>query len=143
MKGIHHATPPRKYNQQTEIPSFVERHSNIGCGIRTLQRYEVQFGFPVHRPAGKSRSSVLAFSDEVDAWLNRGPKRERPTGNPNQGMTLEQRRRYLAVAAEARRSREVATATFESCVRQARRVQEMVQKFEAMAQKMHSRRQSA
>ena len=52
-------------------------------------------------------------------------------------------RRYLAVAAEARRSREMATATFDSCVRQAKRVQEMVQKIDAMAHKMHRGRQSA
>jgi hypothetical protein len=85
----------------------------------------------------------LAFSDEVDAWFNRGPKRERPGQDSHPGLTIEQRRRYLAVAAEAKRSREIATTTFDSCMRQAKRVQEMVQKFEAMAQKVHSRRESA
>lgn len=130
-------------NKRKVLHSWKDISNYAGRGIRTIQRYEVQFGFPVHRPAGKRRSSVLAFSNEVDAWLNRPPKRERLDENSRNNLTLEQRRRYLAVIAEARRSREMATATFDSCVRQAKRVQEMVQKFNAMAQKMHRGRQSA
>ena len=45
----------------------------VGRGVRTVQRYEVQLGFPVRRPAGILRGSVMAFSDEIDAWLNRAP----------------------------------------------------------------------
>ena len=45
----------------------------IGRGVRTLQRYESQLGLPIRRPMGKDRSSVMAFSDEVDQWLNRSP----------------------------------------------------------------------
>jgi hypothetical protein len=135
--------PENTTSKRKLLHSWKDISNYAGLGIRTLQRYELQFGFPVHRPAGKSRSSVLAFSDEVDAWFDHGPKRERPAEHSHGGLTLEQRRRYLAVAAEARRSREMATATFDSCMRQAKRVQQMVQKFEAMAQKVHSRRESA
>jgi hypothetical protein len=60
--------PPRKI-----LHSWKEIASFIGCGVRTVQRYEVQFGFPVHRPAGTMRSAVLAFSDEVEAWLLQTP----------------------------------------------------------------------
>src|SRR5689334_5757429 len=49
------------------------RTSYIGRGVRTIQCYEVQFGLPVRRPAGSSRSSVMAFCDEIDAWLSRTP----------------------------------------------------------------------
>jgi response regulator RpfG family c-di-GMP phosphodiesterase len=41
--------------------------------VRTLQRYESQFGLPIHRPAGKDRSAVIAFSDELHQWLSRSP----------------------------------------------------------------------
>jgi predicted DNA-binding transcriptional regulator AlpA len=57
------------------LHSWKEISNYTGRGVRTIQRYEVQLGFPIHRPAGSPRSAVLAFSDEVDAWLNRSPVR--------------------------------------------------------------------
>ena len=57
------------------LHSWKEISSYTGRGVRTIQRYEVQLGFPIHRPAGSPRSAVLAFCDEVDAWLNRSPMR--------------------------------------------------------------------
>ena len=57
------------------LHSWKEISSYTGRGVRTIQRYEVQLGFPIHRPAGSPRSAVLAFSDEVDAWLSRSPMR--------------------------------------------------------------------
>lgn len=57
------------------LHSWKEISNYTGRGVRTIQRYEVQLGFPIHRPAGSPRSAVLAFSDEVDEWLNRSPKR--------------------------------------------------------------------
>jgi hypothetical protein len=38
-------------------------------GVRTVQRYERQMGLPVRRPHGQQGGVVLAFSDEVDAWV--------------------------------------------------------------------------
>lgn len=70
------AQPSKILNSWKEIASYT------GRGVRTVQRYEVQFGFPIHRPAGTSRSSVLAFSDEVEAWLRQAPvRRPLPTTN--------------------------------------------------------------
>jgi hypothetical protein len=40
-------------------------------GVRTAQRWESQLGMPVHRPALKDRSAVVAFSDELEFWLSR------------------------------------------------------------------------
>ena len=57
------------------LHSWKDISNYTGRGVRTIQRYEVQLGFPIHRPAGSPRSAVLAFSDEVDAWLNRSPVR--------------------------------------------------------------------
>ena len=55
------------------LHSWKEIASYVGRGVRTIQRYEGQFGLPVHRLAGRSRSSVMAFPDEIDGWLSRTP----------------------------------------------------------------------
>ena len=63
-----------------EISRYLDR------GIRTVQRWEVELGLPIRRPAGGSRSSVLAIPSEVDAWLasrplgNRGGRAPQSTG---------------------------------------------------------------
>jgi len=67
--------------QRRILHSWKEIASYIGRGVRTIQRYEVQFGLPVHRPAGSSRSSVMAFSDEIDDWLSRTPTDSRRVMN--------------------------------------------------------------
>jgi hypothetical protein len=67
------AEPARMKMQRRILHSWKEIASYIERGVRTVQRYEVQFGLPVHRPAGSSRSSVMAFCDEIDAWLSRTP----------------------------------------------------------------------
>jgi hypothetical protein len=52
-------------NGWKEISKHIER------GVRTAQRWESLLGMPVHRPALKNRSAVVAFSDELDGWLSR------------------------------------------------------------------------
>lgn len=50
-------------NSWKEISNYVNR------GVRTVQRWELCFGFPVRRPAGHVRSSVIALRTEIDAWM--------------------------------------------------------------------------
>jgi hypothetical protein len=57
------------------LNSWKEIANYVGRGVRTVQRWEAQLGLPVHRPAGKDHSAVLAFSSELDEWLNRRPLR--------------------------------------------------------------------
>lgn len=52
-------------NGWKEISNHIER------GVRTAQRWESLLGMPIHRPAMKDRSAVVAFSDELDGWLSR------------------------------------------------------------------------
>ena len=63
--------------QRRILHSWKEIASYVGRGVRTIQRYEAQFGLPVHRLGGRSRSAVMAFSDEIDAWLSRTPTHSR------------------------------------------------------------------
>jgi hypothetical protein len=63
------ATHSRVLNSWKEIASYV------GRGVRTVQRWEANLGLPVHRPKGKTRSAVLAFAEELDAWLRHTPVR--------------------------------------------------------------------
>lgn len=41
----------------------------LGLGVRTVQRHEVESMLPIRRPGEGDRSAVMAFSDEIDAWL--------------------------------------------------------------------------
>ena len=63
-----------------EIPAFLsgwkEIANYLGKGVRTVQRYERDFGLPVRRPAGKATGSVVATKAELDAWIAASPIRE-------------------------------------------------------------------
>ena len=49
-------------NSWKEIAEFVGRTE------RTVQRWEKLYGLPVHRPAGRERSAVIALASEIEAW---------------------------------------------------------------------------
>ncbi len=59
------------------LNSWKDVANYLGRGVRTVQRYEEKFGLPVRRVSGRDRASVMAFSDELDAWLNRTAMKER------------------------------------------------------------------
>ncbi len=44
--------------------------SYLGKGVRTVQRWENQFGLPVQRPNSKSKGTVRASRQELDVWLH-------------------------------------------------------------------------
>ena len=96
-----------------EISAYIER------GVRTLQRYERLMAFPILRPLGKRRSSVMAFRVEVDAWLQRAPQRGfRTRGGEDNTLTAK-----LAEARQqSRLNRERATTNRE----QAAQIRQMV-----------------
>ncbi len=41
----------------------------LGKGVRTVQRWENEFGLPVQRPDMKSKGTVRASRQELDLWL--------------------------------------------------------------------------
>jgi hypothetical protein len=62
--------------ENTTLNSWKEIANYIGRGVRTVQRWELFFGLPVHRPAGRNRSAVYALRSEVDQWLQSRPVRD-------------------------------------------------------------------
>ena len=55
----------RRLDSWKEIAAFFERDE------RTVRRWEVERGLPIHRVPGTSRGSVFAFASELEAWLRR------------------------------------------------------------------------
>ena len=108
-----------------EISTYTRR------GIRTLQRYENLQRFPIHRPAGRSRTSVLAFSDEIDAWFSKAKMRTNSVTNGAPPKLRESTLRTChAIATKAIYSRQMAAITWEASVQQAQRVQAMMKRLE-------------
>lgn len=55
------------------LNSWKEISAYVGRSVRTVQRWEAELGLPIRRPRGRSRSPVIAMSDEIDAWLRSAP----------------------------------------------------------------------
>ncbi|MFP5275498.1 MAG: hypothetical protein ACLGPM_00160 [Acidobacteriota bacterium] len=60
---------------------------------RTVQLWEKQEGFPVHRLAHSSRSSVYAFTAEIDAWLRTRSPQGAVQPPPERALASEPERR--------------------------------------------------
>lgn len=60
------------------LNGWKEIASYLGRGVRTVQRWELLYKMPVHRPAEKDRSAVVAFSNELDQWI----RQSRVEGTP-------------------------------------------------------------
>jgi len=54
----------------TVLKSWKDIANYLGCGIRTVQRYEHSSGLPVRRVPGRSRGAVFALADELEGWLH-------------------------------------------------------------------------
>ncbi|MGE5112375.1 MAG: helix-turn-helix transcriptional regulator [Acidobacteriaceae bacterium] len=49
--------------------SWKEIASYLGKGVRTVQRWEAQFGLPVQRPNSRAKGIVRASRAELDEWI--------------------------------------------------------------------------
>lgn len=67
------------FDSETTMPaeallnSWKEIAVYMGRSERTVQRWEKRFGLPVRRPAGRSRSAVIALPSEIQAWFRAAP----------------------------------------------------------------------
>lgn len=83
---------------QNVLTSWKSIARYVDKGVRTVQRWEQQFDFPVRRPVGKGHRAVLAIPDEIDAWIL--------SQTPAQRSGLEQSRAEVArLKAEVERLR--------------------------------------
>lgn len=71
MEGNRIAPPALQF-----LSSWKEIANYLGKGVRTVQRYEHEFGLPVRRSARRGRGSVIATKIEIDAWVMASPLRE-------------------------------------------------------------------
>jgi len=58
------------------LNSWKEISKYLGRGVRTVQRWERDFGLPVRRPAGHMKSAVVALRSDIDQWLMSREMRE-------------------------------------------------------------------
>ncbi len=68
------------------LGSWKEIAAYLGKGVRTVQRWEQQFGLPVRRPNGRSEGIVYATREELDRWIlagrmGRAESAKAPNGN--------------------------------------------------------------
>lgn len=59
--------------ERRPLTSWKEISRYLGHGVRTVQRYEVNLGLPIYRPACTQRGAVFAFPDELDLWVRSAP----------------------------------------------------------------------
>lgn len=53
----------------TVLTSWKDIARYMGKGVRTVQRWEMDFGLPVRRPQGSNKKAVLARPRDLDAWV--------------------------------------------------------------------------
>ncbi len=65
---------PGNANPEDRLKSWRQIASYLNRGVRTVQRWNLYAGLPVHR-VGPARTPVVAFRSEIDAWLHSKPTR--------------------------------------------------------------------
>ena len=61
-------------NADDRLKSWRQIATYLNRGVRTVQRWNLHAGLPVHR-VGPARTPVVAFRSEIDAWLHSKPTR--------------------------------------------------------------------
>ena len=68
--GVRASVPPMP---ELVLRSWKEIACYVGSGVRSAQRWERERGLPVRRQCGHARGSVMAFPEELEAWLHSAP----------------------------------------------------------------------
>jgi hypothetical protein len=55
------------------LTSWKEISNHLGKGVRTVQRWEIALGLPVHRSETGSGRAIFAVPEELDAWARSHP----------------------------------------------------------------------
>jgi hypothetical protein len=67
----------------------------LGKGVRTVQRWEKEFGLPVKRPL-RSRHVVIAIPAELDAWVASMQGRETPSSEQERLLELDAAKKKIS-----------------------------------------------
>ncbi|MGC2401506.1 MAG: hypothetical protein WA510_17045 [Acidobacteriaceae bacterium] len=51
------------------LSSWKEIAQYFGKGVRTVQRWEKEFGLPIRRTKHATKSTILCFTNEIDEWV--------------------------------------------------------------------------
>ena len=65
------STSPYSMDAEDRLHSWKAIASFLGCGVRTVQRWELERGLPIHRTPGGKSGSVYALKQELVEWLTR------------------------------------------------------------------------
>ena len=120
------------------LNGWKEISNHIKRGVRTAQRWEDCLGMPVHRPALKDRSAVVAFTDELDRWLSRTVSDTLDANAEGSEETLERMHNNLSTL--ARHTSELASQTI-ALQEQMKRSLEV--QHSRIASRMHARSATA
>ncbi len=72
------------------LSSWKEIGAYLGKGVRTVQRWEQQFGLPVRRPNAQSHV-IFAVPSELDAWIK--SHQHAPNNHPVKAVATSKKRR--------------------------------------------------
>lgn len=72
-EGHRRTDNPSQFGAGGILTSWKEIALYVGSGVRTVQRWEQDFGFPVRRPKNLAKNAVLALSCDIDRWLSAAP----------------------------------------------------------------------
>lgn len=64
-------TTPASSGDGDRLNGWKEIAAHLGKGTRTAQRWEKDYGLPVHRVGREGGEIVFAFRDEIDRWARR------------------------------------------------------------------------
>jgi predicted DNA-binding transcriptional regulator AlpA len=83
-------------NKNRVLTSWKEIANYLGKGVRTVQRWEKDFGLPIRRPIGSDKSAILARTRDLDAWIAmRCSPRKLADGDDSANHRLSAIRSYL------------------------------------------------
>lgn len=106
---MNSVTPPP--DDRPRLNGWKEIAAHLGKGVRTVQRWERDYGLPVRRIGREGGEIVFAFREEIDRWsLESAPRRETagadapppaPHNQPAIDVVIPRTRSYLGPALAA------------------------------------------